>query len=168
MYLRTTGNAPGGTGGMTITITRELPDSRDAVILITELSDYLDPLYPKWNQFGLSPDRMIKEGVAFFITRVDGMPAGCGGIKFYEGFGELKRMYVRPQFRGTGLGKLMLKHLEMFAHQQGTTVLRLETGIYQPEAMGLYERMSYRLIPPFEPYDASTATLSRFYEKIIF
>jgi putative acetyltransferase len=152
---------------LTVTITQERPDSRDAVTLITELSDYLDPLYPKWNQFGLSSDRLIKENVAFFITRVDSEPAGCGGVKFYPGFGELKRMYVRPQFRGTGLGKLMLEHLEAFARGQGTKVLRLETGIYQPEAIGLYERMGYRPIPPFEPYDGSTATLSRFYEKKI-
>jgi hypothetical protein len=61
----------------------------------------------------------------------------------------------------------MLEHLEMFACQQGTTVLQLETGIYQPEAMGLYERMGYRPIPPFPPYAESTATLSRFYEKSI-
>lgn len=152
---------------MTVTITEERPDSPDAVALITELSDYLEPLYPKWNQFGLSPDRLIKEGVLFFITRVDGVPAGCGGVKFFKDFGELKRMYVRPQFRGRGLGKLMLKHLEMFAGQRGTTVLRLETGIYQPEAIGLYVHMGYLPIPPFEPYDGNTATLSRFYEKII-
>lgn len=152
---------------MMVTITQERPDSPDAVTLITELSDYLDPLYPKWNQFGLSSDQLIKESVAFFITRADGVPAGSGGVKFYEDFGELKRMYVRPQFRGRGLGKLMLKHLEEFARQQGTTVLRLETGIYQPEAMGLYERMGYRPRPSFAPYDASTATLSRFYEKSI-
>jgi putative acetyltransferase len=152
---------------MTVTITQERPDSPDAVTLITELSDYLDPLYPKWNQFGLSSDQLIKERVAFFITRVDGVPAGCGGVKFCPRWGELKRMYVRPQFRGTGLGKLMLKHLETFAGQRGVTVLRLETGIYQPEAMGLYERMGYRPIACFEPYDDSTATLSRFYEKSI-
>lgn len=152
---------------LAVTITQEQPDSPDAVTLITELSSYLDPLYPKWNQFGLSSDRLIKEGVSFFITRVDDVPAGCGGVKFCPRWGELKRMYVRPQFRGKGLGKLMLEHLETFARQQGTTLLRLETGIYQPEAMGLYERMGYRPIPPFEPYDASTATLSRFYEKSI-
>jgi ribosomal protein S18 acetylase RimI-like enzyme len=61
----------------------------------------------------------------------------------------------------------MLEHLEAFARQQGTTVLRLETGICQPEAMGLYERMGYRQIPPFPPYEEATATLSRFYEKRI-
>jgi len=150
---------------LTVTIVQEQPDSPDAVQLITELSDYLDPLYPKWNQFGLDPDRLIRENVAFFITRVDGEPAGCGGMKFYPGFGELKRMYVRPKFRGTGLGKLMLEHLETFARQKGMKVLRLETGIYQPEAIGLYEHMGYRPIAPFAPYDGSTATLSRFYEK---
>ena len=150
---------------MQVTITRESPMSEDAVALVGELEDYLDPLYPKWNQFGLSPDQLIEEQVAFFITRVDGEPAGCGGVKFYPGFGELKRMYVRPRFRGTGLGKRMLEHLEAFARQRGETLLRLETGIYQPEAIGLYERMGFRPIPPFEPYDGSTATLSRFYEK---
>jgi putative acetyltransferase len=148
-----------------MTITQERPDNPDAVILITELESYLAPLYPKWNQFGLRPEQLVKEKVAFFVTRVHGTPAGCIGLKFYPGFGELKRMYVRPSFRGTGLGKLMLKHLEDYALQHGTTVLRLETGIYQPEAIGLYERMGYHQIPPFAPYEASTALLSRFYEK---
>lgn len=152
---------------MTVTITQEQPDSSDAVTLITELSGYLEPLYPSGKQFGFSSDRLILEGVAFFITRVDDMPAGCGGVKFCPRWGELKRMYVRPQFRGTGLGKLMLKHLETFSREHGATVLRLETGIYQPEAVGLYKRMGYQPIPPFEPYEASTATLSRFYEKNI-
>lgn len=152
---------------MTVTIVQERPDSPDAVMLINELSNYLEPLYPKFNQFGLSPDQLIKENVAFFVTRVDGMPAGCGGLKFYPEFGELKRMYVRPAFRGTGLGKLMLKHLEAYALQQGTTLVRLETGVYQPEAMGLYERMGYRRRSAFPPYPESTAVLSRFYEKLI-
>jgi GNAT superfamily N-acetyltransferase len=136
-------------------------------MLINELSNYLEPLYPKFNQFGLSPDQLIKENVAFFVTRVDGTPAGCGGLRFYPEFGELKRMYVRPAFRGTGLGKLMLKHLEAYALQQGTTLMRLETGVYQPEAIGLYERMGYRRRSAFPPYPESIAALSRFYEKPI-
>ena len=150
---------------LAVTIERARPDSPEAVKLIKELSDYLDPLYPKTNQFGLSPDQLIRENVAFFVTRVDGLPAGCGGIKFYPEFGELKRMYVRPPYRGLGLGKLMLKHLEAYALQHGMTLIRIETGVYQPEAMGLYEKMGYRQRASFPPYPESTATLSRFYEK---
>ena len=150
-----------------MTIGRERPDSAEAVMLITELEQYLDPLYPKWNQFGLSPAQLVREGVAFFILRVDGMPAGCGGLKRYEGYGELKRMYVRPEYRGRGLGKRLLEHLEKYALESGMAVIRIETGVYQQEAMGLYERMGYQPIPPFEPYAHSTATLSRFYEKRI-
>ena len=153
---------------MTVTITQESPDSPDAVMLIAGLIEYLGPLYPGWSQSGLSPDHLVRDGVAFFIMRYDEVPAGCGGLKLYgDKFAEVKRMYVRPQFRGKGLGTLMLRRLEEHALEHGITVLRLETGIYQPEAMDLYERLGYRQIPPFPPYEKSTQTLSRFYEKCI-
>ena len=74
-------------------------------------------------------------------------------------------MYVRPQFRGLGLGKLMLQHLADYARQQGVAVLRLETGIYQPEAIGFYERYGFQRIPPFGAYKEDP--LSVFYEKRI-
>ena len=78
-------------------------------------------------------------------------------------YAELKRMYVRPQFRGAGLGKLMLNHLTEYAHGHGLELLRLETGIHQRAAIGLYERMGFRRIPPFGEYQEDP--LSRCYEK---
>ena len=78
-------------------------------------------------------------------------------------YAEVKRMYVRPQFRGTGLGKLMLRHLTAYAQGQGIELLRLETGIHQRAAIGLYERLGFRRIPPFGEYREDP--LSRFYEK---
>ena len=72
-------------------------------------------------------------------------------------------MYVRPQFRGTGLAKLMLKHLTDYVQAQGIGLLRLETGIHQRAAIGLYERMGFRRIAPFGAY--SEDPLSRFYER---
>jgi len=74
-------------------------------------------------------------------------------------------MYVRPQFRGLGLAKLMLEHLEAYTRERGVGLLRLETGILQSEAIGLYERMGFRSIPPFGEYREDP--LSRFYEKQI-
>lgn len=95
---------------------------------------------------------------------MNGILAGCGGEQLFgPAYGEIKRMYVRPQFRGLGLGKLMLYHLADYARHQGVAVLRLETGLYQPEAIGLYERCGFQRIPPFGAYQADP--LSVFYEK---
>jgi putative acetyltransferase len=149
---------------MGTTITREAPDSPDAVALITELDEVLSPLYPSESRHGLSVARLINEGVPFFVVRSDGLAAGCGGIKLVgTEYGELKRMYVRPQFRGRGLAKQLVEHLADFARASGVTLLRLETGVHQAEAIGLYERMGFYRIPPFGPYWDDPVSLC--YEK---
>jgi ribosomal protein S18 acetylase RimI-like enzyme len=82
---------------------------------------------------------------------------------FGDEYGELKRMYIRPQFRGLGFAKLLLNHLADHARVHGVTLLRLETGIHQAAAIGLYERMGFYGIPPFGEY--KNDPISRFYEK---
>lgn len=147
-------------------ITPERPDTRDARALITELEAHLEPLYPRHSRHGYTVDKLIAEAVAFFLVRYDSMPAGCGGVKLLANeYGEIKRMYVRPQFRGLGLAKMMLDHLEEYARSQSVSILRLETGIHQHAAMGLYERMGFRSISPFGEYEEDP--LSKFYEKQI-
>ena len=151
---------------MTAVITPERPDTADAAALITELEAYLEGLYPRESRHGYDVEKLIAEAVAFFLIRDDGAPAGCGGIKLLGiQYGEVKRMYVRPQFRGRGFAKLMLKHLAAYARSQGVGTLRLETGIHQHVAIGLYERMGFQRIPPFGEYKEDP--LSRFYEKHI-
>jgi putative acetyltransferase len=108
--------------------------------------------------------KLIAENVAFFVLRADGQPAGCGGVKLVgRDYGELKRMYVRPQFRGSGLGQNILDHLAGHARAHGVTLLRLETGIHQQAAIRLYEKAGFRRIPPFGPY--TNDPLSLCYEK---
>jgi ribosomal protein S18 acetylase RimI-like enzyme len=149
---------------MPVVIARESPDTPDAVSLISELEAHLEPLYPPESRHGFSVNKLLAEAVAFFLLRADGTPAGCGGIKLVGGeYGEIKRMYVRPPFRGMGFGKLMLDHLANHARAHGLMLLRLETGIHQREAIGLYERMGFCRIPPFGPY--TDDPLSRCYEK---
>jgi putative acetyltransferase len=149
-----------------ITITQERPDTPDAVALIEELDAYLIPLYPIENHFGYAVDKLIAQGVAFFVLRVDGVVAGCGGIQMYgTEYGEIKRMYIRPAYRGQGLSKLMMQHLETYARDQGTDVLRLETGNLQTEAIALYERMGFYRIPPFADYPDDGVSLC--YERRI-
>ena len=145
-------------------ITPERPDTLDAILLIAELEACLEPLYPRESRHGLSVDQLLAQNVAFFLLRANGMPASCGGIQVFAGeYAEVKRMYVRPPFRGLGFAKMMLQHLEDYASARGVGLLRLETGIYQHEAIKLYERMEFRRIPPFGTY--ADDSLSVFYEK---
>ncbi len=151
---------------MSAIITRERPDSADAIVLITELEAHLEPLYPAASRHGYSVEKLIAQGVAFFVLRANDAPAGCGGIQLFgTEYGELKRMYVRPEFRGLGYGKLLLDHLADYARAHGIALLRLETGIHQAAAIRLYERVGFQRIPPFGDYIEDP--LSLFYEKRI-
>lgn len=145
-------------------ITKERPNTFDAISLITELQALLEPLYPPESRHGYSVDKLLAEDVAFFLLRANKTSACCGGIKLVGSeYGEIKRMYVRPQFRGLGFAKLMLNHLADYAHAHNITLLRLETGVHQREAIGLYERLGFYRIPPFGLY--SDDPLSLCYEK---
>jgi putative acetyltransferase len=149
---------------MRVAINQERPDAADATGLILELEAHLASRYPATSRHGFSVERLVAEGVDFFVLRSDGVPAGCGGILFVDNeYGEIKRMYVRPEFRGQGLGRRILEHLTRHATSRGITLLRLETGIHQLEAITLYERQGFRRIPPFGPYTDDPQTLC--YEK---
>jgi len=151
---------------MTTTITAERPDSPDAIALIAELEAELDPLYPSASRHGYSVEKLLDQGVAFFVVREDGAPVGCGGVQLYgTHYAELKRMYMRPQRRGAGHSRLLLDHLAAYARDHDVGLLRLETGIHQRAAIALYERAGFRSVPPFGEYRPDP--LSLFYEKRI-
>ena len=144
-----------------IVITQERPDTRDALGLLTELDAALNPqMYPAESRHAFSVEKLLRENVAFFVTRVDGAPAGCGGIKLFgTEYGEVKRMFVRAKFRGHGLGEQMLNQLASHAKANGVNVLRLETGIYQTHAIALYERYGFIRCAPFGAYREDALSL---------
>jgi GNAT superfamily N-acetyltransferase len=91
--------------------------------------------------------------VVFLIAYVDGVPAGCGGLRELDNGGfEVKRMYVTPAQRGTGIATAVLTGLEEWARAQSATELVLETGTAQPDAMRFYEREGYSRIENFGAY----------------
>lgn len=147
---------------MQIDITQERPDSADAMALIGELEAHLEARYPRESRHGFSVEKLIRDGVIFFVTRVDAAPAGCGGVKIFDEYGEVKRMYVRLEYRGLGLGRRMLDQLAGYCRRHGIDVLRLETGVHQMEAIRLYEAYGFQRIAPFPPYFEDP--LSRCYE----
>ncbi|MER5887917.1 GNAT family N-acetyltransferase [Streptomyces sp. NPDC001941] len=99
---------------------------------------------------------------AFFVAYEPGGTAvGCGGLRHLgkedvdgaaEEAGEVKRMYVEPAWRGTGAARLVLSALEEWALEQGWTLLRLETGDAQPDAVRFYTRCGYEPVQPFGAY----------------
>jgi GNAT superfamily N-acetyltransferase len=152
---------------MPIVITEVPADSADAIHLIGELDEHLmGHPYPQQSRHAFSVEKLLREQVVFFLTRYEDQLAGCGGIKMYgTDYGEVKRMFVRPEFRGRGLGKAMLNCLAEYAQGKDAGLLRLETGIYEVEAIGLYESFGFQRRPPFGEYVEDTNSV--YFEKII-
>jgi putative acetyltransferase len=140
----------------------------DVRALIFELDTELAAAYPPEQLHGLTLRSLFEPHVQFFIARIDEAAVGCGGVAFFDGFAEVKRMYVRKTTRGAGVAQALLAHLEEVTASAGVRVLRLETGVRQPAAIRLYERMGFRPCAAFGPYISmapSAIKNSMFYEK---
>jgi putative acetyltransferase len=140
---------------MSLTIRREALDSAVALELITALNAELSGRYPEAGatHFRLDLDEVAPGRGAFLIAYWQGRPVGCGAVRRLDaGEAEVKRMYVSPDHRGKGLGRALLQRLEGEARELGARRLVLETGVRQPEAIGLYEGMGFRRIAAFGEY----------------
>ena len=95
----------------------------------------------------------VHDGIEYVAGFVAGRPVACGAVQpIGAGVGEVKRMYVRPAYRGNGYGRLILAALEELAVQRGFHALRLETGRNLAPALGLYRGAGYRPIPLYGEY----------------
>lgn len=145
---------------MTVRIEHADPLGPDARALIAELDAYLDALYPPENNYLLDPAALAAPEVRFWLARDDDRALGCVALKrLSETDGELKRMYVRPVARGTGLGRRLLGVVEAEARMLGLRRILLETGTDQPEAIGLYRAAGYLPCAPWGDYRADPLNL---------
>ena len=95
----------------------------------------------------------LRPGTEFMVGVIDGRPVGCGALQpIAPSVGEVKRMYVRPAYRGQGLSRLILAAVEERAVELGYHTLRLETGRLMARAIGLYQGAGFRTIPLFGEY----------------
>lgn len=95
------------------------------------------------------------ETMAVFLVARDeeGTAVGCGGLRpLGPDTAEIKRMYVDPAARGTGVATALLRALEDHARELGIPRLLLETGTGQPDAMRFYQREGYEPIEAYGPY----------------
>jgi putative acetyltransferase len=142
------------------------PRTKSVLAMIKQLDTYQASLYPPSSNHLDSVEELSQPHVRF-LGAFDGKELlGCGAIKLLDNdCGEIKRMYVSPEARGKGVGHEILQALEAIAGTAGISVLRLETGVHQPEALHLYESSGYLRIEPFGEYEFDP--LSVFLEKRI-
>jgi putative acetyltransferase len=134
-------------------INTETPDQPEVRDMLARLDAYCAALYPAESNHLMDIASLMQGDVLFLVARdVDGAAVGCAALVNRQEYGEVKRMFVDERRRGLGTGRKLLEHLAMFARMSGLSVLRLETGIHQPEAIGLYERMGFERRAPFGDY----------------
>lgn len=133
----------------------ESPQQSDVVALIEALDAYQDTLYPPEARYALDISALAQPEVCFAVARdAAGLAMGCGAVVVGPEFGELKRMYVRPEARGVGLARQLLRLLEAEARARGCADLKLETGPFQPEALAFYAAAGFERCGPFGDYPA--------------
>ena len=122
------------------------PSSSDALELTQRLFLELESIYGK----GTIED-FVEENAAFIyfmVIKSGTNNIACGGVNHIdETTAEIKRMYVKEEFRGKGISKLVLNSLEEFIKNKGYKRIILETGGKQPEAISLYRKFGYSEIP---------------------
>jgi carbonic anhydrase len=140
----------------------EALDAEGSLALIGALNAELSSLYPDASvrHFKLDLEEVRPGRGAFVVARRDGHPVGCGAIRVIDqATGELKRMFVAPESRGLGIGKLLLQALEREGLRLGVERIVLETGNLQEAAIGLYRGMGYTQIPAWGEYAGSSVAV---------
>jgi len=140
-------------------------DDEEFIGLVKELDAYLKisdgDEHDFYNQFNELHD--IKH---IIIAKNGGQSVGCGAIKFYQdGVFEVKRMYTQPGERGRGVASGILMRLEKKAKELGGLKCILETGKKQKDAVYLYEKNQYSIIPNYGQYADMDSSVC--FEKVL-
>lgn len=144
------------------------PYHPQALALLAQSDAYHQALYPAESNHLVSPAELQGPQVCFVGAFEGERLLGCGGFKRLDDdgrYGEIKRLFVPDRQRGRGVARLLMEHLESTLRGEGFALARLETGIHQPEAIGLYLRLGYRERGPFGAYRADP--LSLFLERAL-
>jgi DNA-binding MarR family transcriptional regulator len=125
------------------------PESADAIWALEQYFAELDRRFPA----GFDPGNALRgdapafrspNGV-FVVVHSDSEPAACGGVqRIDEATCEIKRMWVRAEWRGVGLGRRLLDHLEQRCRELGGARVVLDTNSVLTEAISMYERAGFR------------------------
>ncbi|MFD7022526.1 GNAT family N-acetyltransferase [Promicromonospora sukumoe] len=137
---------------MSTTIAAEPWSSEDGERLRSDMHAELAARYGIPDQ---ETEKPTAESVSVFLVARDdqGAATGCGALQLLnDDTAEIKRMYVAPEVRGSGVAKGILRALENAARELGATTLVLSTGPEQPDAIRFYQREGYQSFAGYGPY----------------
>ncbi|MCG7536905.1 GNAT family N-acetyltransferase [Pseudoalteromonas sp. OOF1S-7] len=128
--------------------------------LLRDIDELMNTLYPPTSNQLIQADELASPDVYFVGARTETAVVGCGALvpqmdedNSLTRYGELKRVYVQPPYRGLGVSKRIMHSLIDHARQAGFRILRLETGIRQTEAIGLYASLGFVQRDAFGSYE---------------
>jgi putative acetyltransferase len=147
---------------LSLSIAAESFESDDARRLVAALDAELSLFYPPEQRFGpnLKAEHLGSGKGTFLVARDAGAAVGSGAIRVLDATtAEVKRMYVKPSHRGTGVGSAVLAALEDIARDLGVRRLVLETGLQQEAAITLYRHAGFTEADCWGEYLTSPASV---------
>lgn len=149
---------------MSFSITTESPLQDDVRALVQALNEFTYELTPAEFRHHMTVEQMAQADTTLFVARdASGATLGMGALRRHEGVGEVKRMFVKPDARGLGVGGAILERIEALARQEGLARVVLETGSNFDAAKRVYERGGFQPSEPVLDYPPSAWTA--FYAK---
>ena len=137
-----------------ITLVRSNSENKDFIFLVKQLDDYLAVLDGEEHAFYNQLNKIDKLK-HLVVAYENNKPVGCGAIREHSPVSmEVKRMYTLPEYRGKGIATKILRELETWASELSYQKCVWETGKRQPEAIELYKKNGYRIIPSYGQYVA--------------
>jgi len=133
----------------------EVADPERAAHLIVASDQYMSALYPAESNHFESIEALRLSNVRFLVGYCADRIAACGAVRIMEDdgrYGEIKRVFVPESQRGNGFSTAIMDALESHLREIGVPIARLETGISQPEALGLYRKRGYTERAAFGKY----------------
>jgi len=121
--------------------------SGDVDDLIQQSRDYQAAIYPVESINQDDPEYLVSGGMYFIGAYDNDKLRGIGGVKIMHNdshYGEIKNLFVDPKCRGRGVSKIIMNTLENYLIEKEIKLCRLETGVSQPESIGLYHSLGYR------------------------
>jgi putative acetyltransferase len=148
-------------------IETESPLQNDVRALVQALNEFAFSKTPAEHCHHMTVEQMAGDDITLFVARdTNGAPLGMGALRRHAGgIGEVKRMFVKPEARGLGVGAALLARIEALARQEGLTRVVLETGSNFDAAKRVYERGGFASCEPVLDYPPSAWTA--FYAKAL-